>query len=88
VATERFKPQQELITTHRLKGHDYTHVHELNTRTTAKSSVTDTQSPTSTEDQFTEICNICVGVVIISSSFYCFWQGDRRYSHHHWQFML
>lgn len=75
VATERFKPQQELVTTHRSKGHDYTHVHELNTTTTAKSSVTDTQSPTSTEDQFTEICNIFVGVVIISSMLLLFLTG-------------
>lgn len=75
VATGRFKPQQVLITTHKSTGHDFTHVHKLNTTTTAKSSVTDTQSPTSTEDIFTENCNIFVGVVIISSMLLLFLTG-------------
>ncbi len=51
---------------HRSTGH-YSNVHTLNTTTTVKSSVTDTQSPTRTEDKLTEICIIFVGVVIISA---------------------
>ncbi len=62
---------------HRSTGH-YSHVHTLNTTTTVKSSVTDTQSPTSTEDKFPEICNIFVGVVIISAVHLLFFPGWQK----------
>lgn len=55
-----------------------THLHTLNTTTTVKSSVTDTQSPTSTEDKFPEICNIFVGVVIISAVHLLFFPGWQK----------